>query len=103
MLKCDSTDCLHNDKEGKCFAKHIAIDGRSAQTTAETVCSSYVSDHDFQNYEFAEDFMGFNATPANEQNITCAAQNCKYNVGQACVATKVKINSEDASCETFES
>ena len=102
MLKCQSLDCIHNDKEGKCFAKNIVIDGRTAQTTYGTSCGSYVPSYNFQNYEFAEDFMDINNMPSDAENITCAAMNCRFNVNQACVASNVKINKDDASCETFE-
>ena len=102
MLKCQSLDCMHNDKKGRCFAKKIAIDGRTAQTTSDTNCGSYVPDYDFQNYEFAEDFLNIDNGPSDTQNIKCAAQNCKYNANQICTATSVKINSKDASCETFQ-
>jgi len=102
MLKCQRTDCLHNDKEGKCFAKKIAIDGRTAQTTSGTSCSSYIPAHDFQNSEFADDFMDIDEVPSGVQNIDCAAKNCRFNDNRACIAADVKINSEDASCETFQ-
>jgi len=102
VLKCQSLDCIHNDKEGKCFAKKIAIDGRSAQTTSGTNCSSYIPSYEFQNSEFADDFMEFGKKPADANDITCAAMNCKFNVNQSCIASSVKINSKDSSCETFE-
>ena len=102
MLKCQKIDCLHNDKNGKCYAKKIAIDGRTAQTTSETNCSSYIPAYDFQNYEFADDFMDIDNGPSDTQNIICAARICKFNTDQICTALNVKINSKDASCETFQ-
>ena len=102
MLKCQSLDCLHNDKKGKCFAKKIAISGRTAQTTSETICDSYAPDYDFQNAEFAAEFMNIDTGPSDTQNIKCAALNCKFNTEQLCTATSVQINSNDASCQTFQ-
>ncbi|WP_416906722.1 DUF1540 domain-containing protein [Paraclostridium sordellii] len=33
--------------------------------------------------------------------MLCEAKNCKYNDSGACKAESVKINMDDASCETF--
>ena len=105
MLNCESKDCIYNDKTGKCFAKNISIDGRSAQTTAGTTCASYVPDGgNFQNLEFATDFMDMGAvkTASDTQNIKCEAMNCRFNSNKMCTAANVEINSKDASCETFQ-
>lgn len=102
-LNCQSYRCLHNDKKGKCFAKTIAIGGINAQTTAGTTCESYAQDKNAQNNEFANDFMEVNHKAASGvQNIKCAARNCKYNVETACKAIDVKIDNQNARCETFE-
>ena len=102
MLKCQSFDCVYNDKEENCFAKHISIDGRSAKKTSQTMCTSYLPENEFQNTEFAEDFMAIKKVPADVNNIVCAAQNCRFNQKQKCQAAHVKINSRSASCETFQ-
>ena len=107
MLKCGSLDCAYNDKTGKCFAKNISIDGRSAQTTGETTCASYTPDgSNFANMEFASDFMDLGAVKAasasGSPKITCDAMNCRFNNNRACTARDVEINPVDASCETFE-
>lgn len=104
MLKCDSLDCAFNDNTGKCFAKNISIDGRSAQTTSETTCATYTPNSgNFANMEFANDFMDLGASKAADtQNIKCDAMNCRYNNNEKCTASRVQINSNAASCETFQ-
>ena len=101
-LNCQVHNCFYNDKEGKCFAKTIAIGGVNAQTTAGTTCESYVPDENSQNYEFAADFMEANHSPSDVQNIKCAARNCRFNVDTACKAITVEIDNQNARCETFE-
>jgi len=106
MLKCGSLDCAYNDKSGKCFAKNISVDGRSAQTTGETTCATYTPDgSNFTNMEFANDFMDLGTAKAASvsPNITCDAMNCRFNNNRACTASNVEINPSDASCETFKS
>jgi len=99
-LKCQEYGCVHNDKEGKCFAEIIVIDGKNAKTTANTTCNSYASDEGTQSYEFANEFIE-DKLASDAKNIVCAARNCMYNTDTACTAANVKINNENASCETF--
>jgi len=101
-LNCQSYDCVHNDKEGKCFAKMIAVGGVNAQTTAGTTCDSYVLAGSSQSYEFASEFMEAHKVPSGVRSIKCAAKNCKYNRNQDCTATTVEIDNQNARCETFE-
>ena len=101
MLSCKSFDCAHNDKNGKCHAKKINIDGRSALTTAGTRCSSYKPEYEFQNNEFADDFFTTFDNEADVENINCQAMGCRYNDNSECTAAEVEINADDASCETF--
>lgn len=100
-LNCESFDCLHNDKDGKCFAKVIAVRGRKAKNSDKTACHSYAPAKDWLNFEFAHDFMDADILPSNTQNIKCAAKNCMYNFDTVCTATSVLIDSTEASCETF--
>jgi len=102
-LNCISYNCIHNDNDGKCFAKIIAVKGRNATTTDSTTCDSYVPAKEWQNFEFANDFMEAEVLPSNAQNIKCSAKNCMYNFNTACTATNVEIDEQDAnsSCITF--
>lgn len=105
MLRCNCFDCAYNDKGGKCFARNISIDGRSAQTTSETNCATYTPDTaNFTNMEFANDFMDLGAAKAatDAPSISCDAMNCRFNTNQRCTASNVLINKKNASCETFQ-
>ena len=104
-LNCQRYDCGHNDKEGQCFAKVIAIGGINAQTTAGTICDSYAPMGSSYSYEFADEFVGaagVDKMPSNVQNITCEAQGCKFNYNRDCTAVAVEIASTNARCETFQ-
>jgi len=100
-LNCQSYDCGHNNKEGNCFAKTIAIGEIDAQTTTETTCESYVPGEGSQNYEFANEFMEADKLPSSVRNIKCEARNCHYNNNQDCTAEIVRIDNTNAHCETF--
>jgi len=105
MLRCNSLDCAYNDKGGRCFARNISIDGRSAQATSETTCATYTPEPSgFINTEFARDFMDLGAAKAatDAPSISCDAMRCRFNTNQKCTAANVEINSNDASCETFQ-
>ena len=104
-LNCQRYDCVHNNREGECYAKVIAIGGVNAQTTTGTTCDSYVPMGGSPNYEFAKEFigaMGEQKMPSNVQNVTCEAQNCRYNYSRDCTAPVVEIDYENAQCETFQ-
>lgn len=100
-LNCESFDCIHNDNDGKCFAKIIAVRGREAKTSDKTVCHSYVPTNGWLNFEFAHDFMEADISPSNTQNIKCAAEKCMYNFKAKCTARSVLIDDTESSCETF--
>ncbi|MDZ4910828.1 DUF1540 domain-containing protein [Clostridium perfringens] len=93
-LKCNATNCVHNESS-ECRAGAINVAGREAITTSETGCSSFV---DRSNSGFTNSADRGSTKP---QNIKCEASNCKYNENLLCTADDVRINANDASCETF--
>lgn len=93
-LKCNATNCVHNESH-ECRAGAINVAGREAVTTSETGCSTFV---DEANGGFTNSADGGYTKP---QNIKCEARNCKYNENLLCTADDVRINANDASCETF--
>ena len=101
-LNCQRYDCGHNDKEGKCFAKTIAIGGVNAQNTDGTTCNSYSPTKGSQNSEFASEFIWTDKLSSDVHNIKCEARNCKYNVNLDCTAEIVEIDNINARCETFQ-
>ena len=99
-LACRSYDCVHNNKEGKCFAQMIDISGRTAKMISGTTCSSFIQGSPY--YEIADEFMADVKYSSNTANIRCYAKHCRYNAHTVCKADHVLINDEDASCGTFE-
>ena len=99
-LNCQSYSCGHNDKEGKCYAKTIAIGGVNAQTTDGTTCESYIT-ADSLNSEFANEFVWTDRLSSGVHNIKCEARSCKYNNNHDCTAELVEIDNTNARCETF--
>jgi|GEM_PF-890370 len=100
-LKCQAKDCVYNENNGECFANTVMIGNKNALTTSGTTCNSYVPNNQVELYELADDFLEPSTNASDVRNISCSATNCKYNHNQDCVATKVKINDQNASCETF--
>ena len=94
-LGCAAHTCIHNT-QGICYAGGINVDGKQARTTSATYCASYED----------KNASGFTSStnPSNTvgtDNIICQAEKCKYNENKLCKADSVKINANDASCETF--
>ena len=93
-LNCFATNCAHNEY-CECKAGAIRVGGREAVSTGDTFCSSFI---DKSMGGFTNSVDNGLTTP---QNIKCEAKNCKYNDNKACTAQDVRINENDASCETF--
>lgn len=93
-LKCNADDCVYNSS-CECRAGGIKVGVHKATSTSKTVCASYVNRAN----------SGFTNTVDNgytqTQDIKCEAANCKYNENLLCKAESVKINAQDASCDTF--
>ncbi|GAA0104609.1 DUF1540 domain-containing protein [Paraclostridium sordellii] len=94
-ISCSATSCTYNNSGG-CFASGIQINGTSANTTCETNCGTY---QDKASSSFTNSVHECDCAKIN--SISCAAKNCKYNDSGACKAESVKINMDDASCDTF--
>ncbi|MDU6114012.1 MAG: DUF1540 domain-containing protein [Paeniclostridium sordellii] len=94
-ISCSATSCTYNNSGG-CFASGIQVTGTRATTTCETNCGTY---QDRDSSSFTNSAHECDCTKVN--SILCEAKNCKYNDSGACKAEAVKINMDDASCETF--
>jgi hypothetical protein len=94
-ITCSATTCTYNQKGG-CYATGIKVDGHKADTTRETVCSTY---ENRESGSFSNSSLQSSITQT--QDISCAAVKCKYNDSGACTAKSIHINMDDASCETF--
>lgn len=40
-IGCDAEHCVYNEDGEICFADHIKVDGKRAQCTGETCCSTF--------------------------------------------------------------
>lgn len=94
-LSCSATNCVYNTSR-ECYAGGIRVDGRQATTTSNTNCSTFKD----------KTICGFTNSASDcdcvrISNIDCKAHNCKYNENESCKAPSIKINADDASCETF--
>jgi len=99
-LRCDATRCIHNN-DNHCYAGRISIDGFLADDIDDTYCSTF-KEKDYQ--QFTSSIYGENKNkldPTTIQNIKCDAIKCSYNDNKYCTAKKIKINSGNASCDTF--
>ena len=94
-LGCSAINCVYNTS-GECYSESIKVDGRQATTTSHTCCSTF-RDQDTCGFTNSADECDCVKT----SNIDCKACNCKYNENENCTAPSVKINSVNASCETF--
>ena len=95
-LSCSATNCIHNNASS-CYAGVISVTGASATSTCSTACSS------FQDRSSAgmTNCGSAGCTCAKTSSISCQASKCSHNTNGSCKAPSVKINAQDASCETF--
>lgn len=95
-LSCSATNCIHNNASS-CYAGVISVSGSNATSTGSTSCSSF-QDRSFSGMTNC----GSNGcTCAKTESIACQASKCNYNTNGSCKAPSVKINAQNASCETF--
>ncbi|CEI73396.1 MULTISPECIES: DUF1540 domain-containing protein [Romboutsia] len=94
-LLCLEKECAFN-KSGSCYASHIKVEGYDAYITPETYCDTFRDSSSFSLSNY-----GGNISLTSTQNISCSADNCKYNISGGCSASFVQINPQNANCETF--
>lgn len=98
-VTCSATKCVHNDKDGNCYAKVIQVRGNHAQTSDSTLCHSFAPEG-LPDAEFAQEFDA-PCHQAATANIKCGARKCKYQENNKCKADDVQISRDTACCETF--
>ncbi|MBC5996763.1 DUF1540 domain-containing protein [Romboutsia ilealis] len=116
-LKCNATDCAHN-QDYECKAGSIHVSGLGAVSTEGTTCTSFV-DRDSSSYvdrmaenseEKEQFFNSFNSNFVNGVgdsttqpcDIKCEAHNCIYNDNKECHADCVQIDAYNACCDSFD-
>ena len=98
-LKCGVVTCVHN-KQNYCELDSIEVVGDSAQASEQTSCGSFMERKGEQYSNSAKE-----ASPTS--NITCQAQECKYNESKKCYAGKISVMGsnacrvEETACATF--
>jgi len=101
MVKCQNYHCVYNGENDTCFTDVIAVKGKSATSSSETLCGSFTAKAKVQDAEFAADFLQEVRSPAGVSNIECEASQCMYNQNLNCHAEQVDINEAGAKCITF--
>lgn len=118
-LHCEATDCLHN-KDEKCYANVIQVNGGATNRGRDTYCNSYVASRDSYtdsaeslknslyeagtiDTEFGNDII---APSGNAPKVTCTAGKCVYNSRYYCYAKNLHVEAprEDSmrcECRTF--
>lgn len=99
ILECSVKTCTHN-ADNKCCLDSIKIEGRSANTTDGTLCSSFTLRKEGATNK-AE------TVPSSTSKIMCEAVKCQYNEDCVCQAKGVDVCGRNAcvsgetECATF--
>jgi len=101
MVRCQNYRCVYNEGNDTCFTDVIAIKGRFAKNSSETLCGSFKARTEVPDAEFAMDFFKETRSPANVGSIECEASQCMFNRSHNCYAQQVEINESGAKCLTF--
>jgi len=101
MVRCENYHCVFNGENDTCFTDVIAIKGKLATNSSETLCGSFTAKTKVSNAEFATDFFKETRKPADIGSIECEASQCMFNRSFNCYAQQVEINESGAKCLTF--
>ncbi|MCL1948408.1 MAG: DUF1540 domain-containing protein [Turicibacter sp.] len=99
-VNCSATKCVHNDKDGNCYAKLIHVRGELPASVDGIMCHSYAPEGPLE-VEFALEFDA-PCHQATTSNIQCGARKCKHFENSKCKAGDVQISKLAATCETFQ-
>lgn len=98
-LDCNVTSCVHN-AESCCCKREIVVEGQAASKSCDTCCGSFSENG-------GSAFKNLFKSPESRLEIQCEAENCVYNSGSRCTASKVGITglgaskAGDTECSTF--
>lgn len=95
-LSCSATNCVHNNAS-MCYAGGISVTGASATSTSATNCASFQDRASSGMTNCGSE----GCTCTKTSGISCQAYKCNYNENECCKAPSVKINAQNATCETF--
>lgn len=100
ILDCSVKSCMHN-QENKCCLDNIKVEGKSADYSDDTACSSY-------KLRASEQMM--NACGKNAKttlSVACTATKCVFNEGNMCKAEHIGIagshagTMDETECASF--
>lgn len=101
-IQCSVMDCAHN-RSGGCYAATLNIGGKSAVTSSQTCCGSYLNNRVYGN------LADFGASGVQPKIIGCNASKCKHNSSGVCslngiVVTNCTVDSihGETQCDSFE-
>lgn len=100
ILECSVKTCTHN-ADNKCQLDSIKIEGRSANTTDGTLCSSFKLRKEDSYANSCE------SSPSATSKIICEAVKCVYNEECVCHAKGIDVCGQNAcvsgetECATF--
>ncbi len=89
-LDCSVKNCRYNENNC-CCKENIQIDGSSARCSNETCCGSFVE----RSEEYARNSV---YEPSKPTNVSCKAENCKYNEDCQCHASDIDVAGSKACC-----
>ncbi len=101
ILECGVKTCTHN-ADNKCCLDSIKIEGRNANTTDGTLCSSFKLRRDGAMSNKIE------TVPSETSKILCEAVQCMYNEDCMCHAKGIDVCGKNAcvsgetECATFQ-
>lgn len=90
QLDCSVTNCKYNE-DHCCCKDNIQVDGRTARTSNETCCGSFVE-------RTTDAVSNSNLEPKKPTNVECKAENCNYNENCKCHANSIDIQGHNACC-----
>ena len=100
ILECSVKTCTHN-ADNKCQLDSIKIEGRSAESTDGTLCSSF-------KLRKGDSFSNkCECLPSERSEIVCEAVKCTYNADLKCHAQSIDVCGRNAcvsgetECATF--
>lgn len=92
-ILCEVEKCYYN-KQGGCIRERISVDGKNACEPKETMCESYTDNK----HTAAQNGCICHDNACDLSNISCSANNCKYNRNGSCNADKILVGTSTADC-----
>ena len=99
-ISCSVSNCSHNSN-GTCYSNRVNIGGKSAKSSCNTCCGSFLDKANYSNLTSNTNSNG----PCD--TLVCNVSGCAYNDNTMCSAQDIVVGSgsvnlyTETSCETF--